>query len=201
MYGNPEFNWPVTSTKLPILLCPSDPNPTYYASVGVKYYSVSATRPGGMRTNYDFNVWYDEYYYQGYPLAANQRPLFGANLGTKVEDAKDGSSNTMMVTETIRNVFNGVPPAWGHGGHVQVGIGVDCPWIKGINIWQYPYPPYYKYTQIGRLANWAAAGSLHPGGCHTLLADGAVRFISQSINYPTLLNLHRMSDGNPIGEF
>jgi len=204
MYGDSNFNWPVVSTKLPILLCPSDPGQLFYPYAGVKYYAASSSQPGGFRTNYDFEVWYGEYYYQGYAiqyLADTQKSMFAANGSTKVEDVKDGSSNTVMVCETLRTVFNGVCPAWGHGGHVQVGIALDCPWIPGINIWKYPYPPYYKYTQIGRLANWAAGGSDHAGGCHVCLGDGSVRFISQSINYQTLLNLAHMRDGNPLGDF
>jgi prepilin-type N-terminal cleavage/methylation domain-containing protein len=200
MAGDPTFasNYPVVSTKLPVLLCPSDPNPVNYTSMN-KYYSVSASLPGGMRTNYDFNVWFDEYYYQGYPVASNQQPLFGANISNKIDAAKDGTSNTLMVTETIRSVYNGVPPAWGHGGHVQIGIGLDCTWIQGINI--FTYPGYPTTTMPGRLANWAAGGSLHEGGCHAVLGDGSVRFLNQQMNYTTLLNLHRMNDGQVLGDF
>jgi len=201
MAYNADLNYPIVSTKLPVLLCPSDPYPQYYNSTN-QYYSVSATNPGGMRTNYDFNVWYGEYYYQGYALqylADNTRAMFAANGSTRIEDVKDGSSNTLMVTETIRNVWNGVPPAWGHGGHVQVGIALDMSWTPGINLWTYPgYPQSY---QVGRLANWASAGSLHTGGCHGLMGDGAVRFISQNIDYNTLLRLHYMRDGQPVGDF
>ncbi|HEY2252861.1 MAG TPA: DUF1559 domain-containing protein, partial [Planctomycetaceae bacterium] len=195
---NCDINWPVVSTKLQVLLCPSDNNPFNYTAMD-QYYAVSSTHPGGARTNYDFNVWFDEYYYQGYPLATNQQALFGANISKKIEDAKDGSSNTLMCTETIRSVYNGQPPAWGHGGHVQIGIGLDCSWIQGINI--FTYPGYPTTFQPGRLANWAAAGSLHAGGCHGVLGDGSVRFLSQAMNYPTLLNLHRMADGNILGDY
>ncbi|MBI3864405.1 MAG: DUF1559 domain-containing protein [Planctomycetia bacterium] len=202
MAFDPEINWPVVSTKLPVFLCPSDPNPLYYPSSNTKYYSVSATRPGGMRTNYDFNVWYGEYYYQGYAHQYwydYQRAIFGANVSNKLEDIKDGTSNTLMVTETVRSVWNGVPPAWGHGGHVQVGIALDMTWTPGINLWT--YPGYPQSRQIGRLCNWASAGSMHAGGCHGLLADGSVRFLSENISYTTLQRLHWMRDQQVLGEF
>jgi prepilin-type processing-associated H-X9-DG protein len=53
----------------------------------------------------------------------------------------------------------------------------------------------------GVLGNWASAGSDHAGGCHILLADGSVRFVSEYTDTTTLLRLHRMRDGQPVGDF
>jgi len=44
-------------------------------------------------------------------------------------------------------------------------------------------------------------GSLHTGGAHVLMGDGAVRFISENIDATTRNNLAYIADGNPIGEF
>jgi prepilin-type N-terminal cleavage/methylation domain-containing protein len=201
--GDPNSNYDVVRTKLTALLCPSDPNDIYYPTVGSQHYSISATKAGGARTNYDFNVWYGEYYYQGYAhnnLAVAERPVFASNSSTKLDDIKDGTSNTAAVTETIRYVYNGVPPAWGHGGHVQVGIALDnLGQSPGINWWQYTTNPATKIP--GRLANWASAGSNHVGGCHILLGDGAVRFVSENIDLQTQLRIHRMRDGQTVGNF
>jgi prepilin-type N-terminal cleavage/methylation domain-containing protein len=203
MYGDANLNAPVTKTPLSVLICPSDPNDLFYNSSN-KYYSISDTITGGARTNYDFNVWYGEYYYQGYPLQLSDRAIFATNRASKIEDIKDGSSNTLMVTETIRNVWNGVPPAWGHAGHVQVGIAPDMSWNVGINKWGCnlaQWPNTASACKIGRLVNWAAAGSLHTGGCQAVLGDGSVRFLSENINNQTLMNLCKMADGNVVGPF
>ncbi|MCA9069650.1 MAG: DUF1559 domain-containing protein, partial [Planctomycetaceae bacterium] len=44
-------------------------------------------------------------------------------------------------------------------------------------------------------------GSLHTGGTHFLMADGAVRFVSENLHYDTYRALGERNDGNVIGEF
>lgn len=209
MVGSPDpVNADVVLTRLPVLECPSDPNPFYYQSVGSTAYSISATKTGGARTNYDFIIHYNEYYYQGwahntvYNVSTNQT-MFASNSSKTAAACTDGLSNTIFVGETVRNVWNGVPPTWGHAGHVQVGIAPDMSWNVGINRWGKPpaWPNDPNAFQYGRLVNWAAAGSMHSGGCHMLMGDGAVRFISQNISDATLTFLCRSADGKAIGEF
>jgi hypothetical protein len=43
--------------------------------------------------------------------------------------------------------------------------------------------------------------SLHTGGVHLLLGDGAVRFISENISTTTIRQLCGASDGEIVGEF
>ena len=43
--------------------------------------------------------------------------------------------------------------------------------------------------------------SFHTDGCHALLADGSVRFISQNIDTDTIRKLSDRADGGTIGEF
>jgi len=201
IYGNPLNNFPVVSTKLQVLLCPSDPNPLFYPGIGNNDYSVCAGKPGGARTNYDFNAWYGEYAYQGYAMLylGTKKSIFATNSSTKIEDVKDGSSNTCMVTETIRNVWNGVPPSWGLA--TWVCDGVDLSWQKindfgATNVgWGGPH------FQPGRLAEWMSAGSLHAGGCHAVMGDGAVRFLNQSMADTTRQYLQWMQDGQILGDF
>ncbi len=204
--GSPDpVNAAVVLTRLPIFECPTDPNPFFYPGVGDINYSISATQTGGARTNYDFVVHENEYYYQGWAgqYAGTGRKMFEANSSTNTTHCKDGTAYTIFVSETVRNVWNGVPPAWGHAGHVQVGIAPDFSWNTGINRWG--DPAHWPYTsaayQYGRLVNWAAPGSMHAGGCHMLMGDGAVRFVNQTIADATLGAISRISDNQTAGEF
>ena len=43
--------------------------------------------------------------------------------------------------------------------------------------------------------------SAHEGGAQFLLADGAVRFLSENIDMTLYRNLSCLQDGNVIGEF
>jgi prepilin-type N-terminal cleavage/methylation domain-containing protein len=45
------------------------------------------------------------------------------------------------------------------------------------------------------------ARSMHPGGVHTLMADGSTRFISDNISWTTYQSLGARDDGGDIGEF
>lgn len=43
--------------------------------------------------------------------------------------------------------------------------------------------------------------STHPGGCHALVGDGAVKFLSESMDAILIRKLCDPKDGNPVGEF
>jgi hypothetical protein len=43
--------------------------------------------------------------------------------------------------------------------------------------------------------------SFHTGGCHVLLMDGTVRFLSDSIDFRVLRNLVTRDGGEIVGDF
>jgi len=193
-----NFNSTVTKVKLAVLLCPSDPADYFYPSPNAQHYGISSTVSGGARTNYDFNNWASEFV-NSFAAPDNQKGMFGNDTSTRLTDVKDGLTNTAMVTETMRSVYNGVCPAWGHAGWVQHGVDLSRrrinEWGGGIG-WNTP-----DTILPGRLFDWGSGGSNHVGGCHVCLGDGSVRFVSENINDVTRTRLARMRDGQIIGEF
>ncbi|MSR58087.1 MAG: DUF1559 domain-containing protein [Planctomycetaceae bacterium] len=198
--GGAIANSAVTRQKLSVLLCPSDAGDLFFPFPNAKHYGISGTTPGGMRTNYDFNAWYGEFIYD-FAAGDTSKGMFGNNSSTRLTDVKDGLSNTAMCTETMRSVFNGVCPAWGHAGWVQHGIDISR---NKINEWGFGIPWMAANGYPGnpaRLADWGSAGSQHTGGCHMALGDGSVRFVSENINNTTRNYLQWMRDGFSVGEF
>ena len=194
-------NAALIKTVLQAFLCPSDSANPASAATGSNY-GISSTNSGrgGAKTNYDF-ITYGSAYISTCEdwgsTASSVRRMFGDNSRCTLTDVKDGTSNTVMMGETTRDVYNGGTNAWGYRGWVMVGLDLAA---YPINQWTYfSVPPVVNPP--GKLASWAYSGSLHTGGAHYLLADGSVRFISENIDTVTRQRLAYMSDGQVVGEF
>lgn len=133
------------------------------------------------------------------------------NETTRIRDAVDGTSNVMMVaeqsgrigTQDIRSGYYGGYTGTSFGGAVTASTPNNGDsWSVGLSSVQYKIN---SPTTAGGSDNpWDAntvINSFHTGGIHGLLADGSVRFISNNIDFNTLVNLCSKNDGVPLGEF
>jgi len=171
-------NTAVVDRQIPVFQCPSDAfdirskdNTAYRAAAGYR----------GVRTNYDFSAYRTVWSFNWWPGLTDMRYkyMFSTNTCSGLRDVTDGTSNTVAVNETIHNVIDGDSPAWGFRGWVMTGVDI----AYGINQWDWPVlGSWYtgdRTVRRGQLFSWGLAGSLHPGGAHSCLADGSVRFLSE----------------------
>lgn len=183
--GNAE----VISQPLEIFSCPSDPGDPFLPEGGI--YGI---KDGGgyqaAKTNYDFSVASDLTCNQWRIAPSRTRRMFGENSCARFADISDGSSNTIAVSETLKEVYNGRCAAWGFRGWAMPGVDFGA----------YPINRWHN-SKRGRLESWGHPGSLHPGGLHVLLADGSTRFVSESLAAKVKEQLAAMADGQPVAKF
>ncbi len=143
----------------------------------------------------------------------NKRAVFGINYGARLGDIRDGTSNTMVVSEYL----TGLPEAeaaddfrglhwWDLAGLSQL-YTQSAPNSSSPDLF-FPSDFCYNRPELNLPCagapndqTTAAARSRHPGGVHVLLADGAVRWVEQKINLHVWQGMGSIASGEVVGEF
>lgn len=107
-------------------------------------------------------------------LPSDVAGVFGYDRKTRIHDITDGTSNSMMVAES-----QGYTGPWAQGGSATIRSLTQQPYINGPD----------------------GIGGPFRGGCHVLMADGAVRFVSENIDGATMEALSTIQGNEVIGEF
>jgi hypothetical protein len=128
--------------------------------------------------------------------------VFYANSVTRIRDITDGTTNTFLAGE--RNQALG-SAAWGasipddtYSYNMMTMMGMTN-MAGGGNLGRQVLGSGASNPNAS--GNNTGFGSLHVGGCHMLLGDGSVRFVSNNVNNTTFQNLSNRMDGQIIGDF
>jgi len=121
-------------------------------------------------------------------------PIMGINGGARMADIIDGTSNTMALCETPfrknHALYGPFWNAWNYTSGVVFGQQINArnaPNCGGGGATGCPFA-------------WGS-GSKHVGGMQITMADGAVKFISENLDFAIFRNLTSIADGTVLGEF
>jgi prepilin-type N-terminal cleavage/methylation domain-containing protein len=131
----------------------------------------------------------------------NDNPLINGTFlyrGSRgIHEITDGTSNTVLLYECMH---------WRGGNPYDVINYNDCAnWASGLcatGTMRNPINnrnPAWSYGN-GDIRNWGPS-SYHTGGCHVVLGDGSVRFVSENIGHLVRYAIAVRNDGVPVGAF
>ncbi len=136
-----------------------------------------------------------------------QRAAMGVNHGAKFAEIRDGTSNTMILSEYLRsrgasNDQRGMPwgdqPGYGQvytqlspnsGSPDRVYVG----WCDNLPLQNLPC-----INGDSGANNTVAARSLHPGGVNSGMADGSVRFVTSNVDLVGVWRALATIDGGEV---
>ncbi|MCH9652723.1 MAG: DUF1559 domain-containing protein [Planctomycetes bacterium] len=184
-----NFSSSTCLTAVQPYLCPSNPQPNVVVNTagtfaGALPDGMGRTDLGGVADSINWKC-----------STAGVRPttrgngvLYGIS-SVKFRDITDGTSNTLLVGE-----ITGSRSPSGLNGNSYTGYDVFDT-SNGINsIDTVPGGGTFAFRPQG-------FSSYHVGGCHFVLCDGAVRFISENIDQGTLSGISTRAGGEVVGEF
>ena len=193
--------------QVPVFGCPSD---------GMKKNEWTSTQWSRWRTNYAANFGntnIGQLTKSGVTFAGAP---FKPRRSSRTADIKDGLSSTLLVSEIITVADTGA--AWGgpisDSGDSVGGMGFTAwfpPNTRNFDEVVRACPPASALNGIPGCTNIGGVGnehlqvissrSLHTGGVHSLLCDGAARFINSSISLQVWRALSTSQGREPVGEF
>jgi prepilin-type N-terminal cleavage/methylation domain-containing protein/prepilin-type processing-associated H-X9-DG protein len=206
-YGH-ALNLPVVTQRLKVMTCPSDNNNAFTTGgnqLTLHNYVANFGNTGFIRdAATSFVVVVNAYgssgvLYGGAPFKVSQ-PM-------TIQGISDGSSNTLLVSETVQGANNDLRGLtwWGYGTGFMTYLGPnssspDIMQSAGYCVNQMPNPPCFApYTDDQPITY--AARSRHTGGVNAVMGDGSVRFFSNSIDLLTWRALGTAQGGEVVSNF
>jgi len=189
VYMGTTTNHAAYNQTMPLYWCPSDPRATAATNVS-NYRGVQ----GGGNGLHDCVGAASRFFTNGI-LYVNSRIGF--------RDITDGTSNVFLAGESFYNpTLQNSPAQRAQGWASAVSTRTDgslAPNLSatslGINSW--PNDPAVSSPLYWVMSEYFS--SRHTGGCHFLMADGSVHFVSQNIDSALFQRMGIRNDGLPVG--
>jgi prepilin-type N-terminal cleavage/methylation domain-containing protein/prepilin-type processing-associated H-X9-DG protein len=188
-----------------IFFCPSDGSGgTYGSALALDGYKCQ-------RTNYLAfmgRVEWDEPYLP----PGNERSAFCGNWGARLMDIRDGTSNTMIISETLTGPPQSPDKATLWSDYSPGTVSLQTQLTPNSSSPDLLYAttccptcnlPSRNMPCIANPGpgNYCAARSYHTGGVNLLFADGSVHFVSDSVDIQTWRALGTIAGGEVLGEY
>ena len=141
----------------------------------------------GLADNYGGEEW-SHGLYLDYPPMNLMNGVFAAQGCCNISAIVDGTSNTMAIIEDHH---------W-KDKNDKAQVQADAMWFGPYAIHSMKAPINLHPGNDFRCDQWS---SVHAGGAHGLLADGAVRFVNENIAWQTRKALATRAKGENVGEF
>ncbi len=132
-------------------------------------------------------------------LVKNYGGIFGANSKCGIKDMTDGTSNIIMVGERYTPVNASPLKTTVIGDGIWPGVSALAAEYNALG--EATHKINAGFTQLNPRPPTTGLGSLHTAGAQFLMADGAVRFLSENLDIATYRKLSRIDDGNELGDF
>jgi prepilin-type N-terminal cleavage/methylation domain-containing protein/prepilin-type processing-associated H-X9-DG protein len=215
------FTCPSDENPAPVVVTSAAAGDFYERGVGGRF-------PGVARSNYLFNTGYYTDYDRDWSVSAQwARGPFGNNGASNITSMMDGTSNTIAVGEATQTFHSSsYGPYWGAGVHTAVhgrilqftpGLvqrtgGVTTSTCSGRACGVNYCLAYCSInganglmvngtTGTGGLQQYAwQFGSKHSGGANFVFCDGSVRFLSNNIDYVSVLQVLASPEGGEVAK-
>jgi prepilin-type N-terminal cleavage/methylation domain-containing protein len=194
---------------IPGYLCPSDTSPRIFGHSAKFSYAMSM---GNQRMDPQFGCPVYWTHVLGIPgpsnvghgNSASAHDISGIisriNWAANIRDISDGTSNVIAMGEVRHLCGDHTVNGWYHFN--STWVATTAPINYPIRCWN--TPGFQGPNDCSNVNSWNTTQgfkSEHVGGAHFLLCDGAVKYITQNLDYTTYQRLGDRRDGNPVGEF
>lgn len=218
---NSGVNNTAKNAKIPAFLCPSDgaylgtePGNNYVVSAGPSLYFGRPASEGIGHFNFNRTVGFRDLTDGSSNIIAVSETIKGDNSGSTF---KEGGDLVRAIPISFANILPTRNDLDAYGVACEAGKSnhhshPNREWINGVGaqtVFNTLNTPNSKNQDCHECSGcgwydsrgvWTAR-SLHTGGVQVLMGDGAVRFISDNIDFNTWQRLGHISDGNVLGEY